>query len=322
MSRRPKIGLALGGGAARGFAHIGVIKVLEDEGIPIDLITGTSIGAFVGAAYCFLKNALLTEERFKNFIRSNEFTDSRLDFLKEDMDKEYGIFKNIELLIKKGVFLGYAVTKRSFIQQAEYKKSIHLLLGDIEIEELKIPFGAVALDIKTGKEVIITKGSLKEAVWASSAIPGFLPPKEMDNKILVDGGWIDKVPVLPAYLMGADVVIAVDISSELEDTKEFAKGYEIMIRARAASDSILRTIHTCYADILIKPNVGRLHWADFSKAESSIIEGEKACRDALPELRSIKKRGFLFRILAMNRKKKQILSYLENLFKANIIVKI
>ena len=130
------------------------------------------------------------------------------------------------------------------------------------------------------------------------------------------------MPVLPTYLLGADIVIAVDISSELEDTREFSKGYEIMIRARAASDALLRITHASYADLLIRPNVGHLHWADFSKAEFSILEGEKACRAALPELMRIKNKGFLFRIFSKNKKQKWVLSYLDNLQKAGAIVKI
>ncbi len=322
MFQRPKIGLALGGGAARGFAHIGVIKVMESEGIPIDLITGTSIGAFVGAGYCFHRKAALLEERFKQFVKSKEFADSRFDFLKEDQYEEYGLFKHIETLFKKGIFLGYAVTRRSFISQSDYERSIEHILGDINIEELKIPFAAVALDITEGSEIVVTRGSLKEAVWASSAIPGFLPPREIGDRILVDGGWIDKVPVLPTYLLGADTVIAVDISSELDDTKEFSKGYEIMIRARAVSDAILRVVHTSYADFVIRPNVGRLHWADFSQAEYCISEGEKACREILPELKWLAKRNFLSPIFSRRRRKKWITHCLGSQLKTGSIIKI
>jgi NTE family protein len=322
MFQRPKIGLALGGGAARGFAHIGVLKVMEREGIPIDVISGTSIGAFVGAGYSFHGKAALLEERFKEFVRSKDFADSGFEFLKEDQKGEYGLFKHLETLFKKGIFLGYAVTRRSFISHSEYEKSIDHVLGDINIEELEIPFAAVALDITAGREVVITKGSLKEAVWASSAIPGFLPPKEMKDGILVDGGWIDKVPVLPAYLLGADIVIAVDISSELLDTKEFTKGYEIMIRARAVSDAILRGVHTSYADVVIRPNVGLLHWADFSQAENCISEGEIACREILPELKRLTKRILPLWKFSKRRKRKWIAGFLENQVQSGSILKI
>lgn len=312
MFQRLKIGLALGGGAARGFAHVGVLKVLESEGIPIDVITGTSIGAFVGAGYSFHGDAALLEKRLMEFIRSEDFATSRFDFLKEDHNKEYGLFKHLEILFKKGVFLGYAVTRGSFISQAEYERSIGFVLGDINIEELDIPFAAVALDITEGREALITKGPLKEAVWASSAIPGFLPPKKIKNWILVDGGWIDKVPVLPTYLLGADIVIAVDISSELLDTKEFTKGYEVMIRARAVSDAILRGVHTSFADFVIRPNVGRLHWADFSQAEHCILEGETACRELLPALKKLRKKRILPWQFRGRRKKKWIESFLKD----------
>ncbi len=322
MFQRPKIGLALGGGAARGFAHIGVLKVLESEEIPIDVITGTSIGAFVGAGYSFHGNAALLEERFMEFIRSEHFTTSRFDFLKEDHNKEYGLFKHLETLFKKGIFLGYAVTRGSFISQAEYERSIGLVLGNVDIEDLDIPFAAVALDITEGRETIITRGSLKEAVWASSAIPGFLPPKKIKEWLLVDGGWIDKVPVLPAYLLGADIVIAIDISSELLDTKEFTKGYEIMIRARAVSDAILRGVHTSFADFVIRPNIGRLHWADFSQAEHCILEGEKACLALLPALRKLKKKWLLSWQFSRRRKKKWIDSFLKNQIQLGGILKI
>lgn len=320
MFRKRRVALALGGGAARGFAHIGVIKVLEKEGIPIDVITGSSIGAFIGAGYSLWKDISLLEEKFRGYIESEDFRRSRYDYLKE-RDGEYGIFKHLRTLIKKGVFLGYAVTKRSFISQEEYEKSIFHLFQGAKVEDLKIPFAAIALDMLTGKEIVITKGPLEKAVWASSAIPGFLPPLQIDDYTLIDGGWIDKVPVVPAYLLGADIVIAVDVSSELHDTKGFLTGYEIMIRARAAADSFFKVLQMQFADVVIRPAVSGIHWADFAQIDVAIQEGERAARAALPKLEKLLKANPFARLIT-HRRKKLLFSYLESVTATGNIEKV
>ncbi len=282
-----KIALALGGGAARGLAHIGVIKVLEKEGVPIDLICGTSIGALVGGLYATLEDSAEMEKRFTEFSRSAEFRRSRFDFLKESQEAESGLFSNLKTLFKKGIFYGFSMAKTSFISAEHFEHNINSLLEDIDIRQTRIPFAAVAGCLETGKVEILTEGSLRRAVSASCAVPGVLPPVNLDGRTLIDGGWLSKVPVLPALRLGARAVIAVDISAELADTDDFRKGYDIMVRANAIRSESLKFLQCQFTDILIEPQVGHIHWADFSAVPECVKRGEEAARAHLPAIRDL-----------------------------------
>lgn len=285
-----KLALALGGGAARGLAHLGVIKVLEREKIPVSLIVGTSIGALVGGVYACLKDPAAAEERFLNFSRSREFRRSSFDFLKESKEPQPGILYNLKTWFKKGIFFGSSITKTSFISAEHFEHNINSLLEDIEIQETRVPFVAVASCLETGEDLILREGSLRRAVSASCAVPGVLPPVELDGKTLIDGGWLNKIPVLPALQMGAQAVIGVDVSPDLEDTQEFRKGYDIMIRANAIRSEALKNLQCRFADILIEPRVGHIHWADFSAVEECLRCGEEAAEKALPSIRKLLRR--------------------------------
>src|SRR5713101_7568039 len=209
-----KVGLALGGGAARGLAHIGVLKALEEGEIPIDLIVGTSIGALVGGVYATTRSASATEKRFLDFIFSKEFKRSKFDFLRESREARPGLFYNFISLVKKGIFYSFSMAKTSWVSAEHFEHNINALLDDVPIEQTAIPFAAVAADITRWEEVVLRSGPLRRAVSASSAVPGLLPPVTIEGRTLIDGGWITKVPVVPALNMGADLVIAVDVSKD------------------------------------------------------------------------------------------------------------
>jgi NTE family protein len=142
-----------------------------------------------------------------------------------------------------------------------------------------------ALDLKAGEEVLLRRGSLRHAASASSAIPGILPPVRHDGRVMVDGGWVDKVPVLPAFMLGADMVLAVDISADLEDTRDYTRGIDVFIRANAIKDSFLVTFQRRLADVIIEPAVRKVHWADFGAVEHCIAAGDEAAVGALPSVR-------------------------------------
>lgn len=134
---------------------------------------------------------------------------------------------------------------------------------------------------------MIQSGPLRRAVSASSAIPGVLPPVEWNGKMLIDGGWSSKVPVLAAFKLGADVVIAVDISQELRDTRKLTRGYDIFIRASSITESILKRMQCRMADVLIRPEVGTIHWADFGRARECMERGRESVLTKLEEIRSL-----------------------------------
>jgi NTE family protein len=285
----PKICLALGGGAARGLAHLGVLKVFEDAQIPIHMIAGTSLGAMIGGLYASLPDAGYWMDRGEQFLRSYHSRKTRLEFLRKlehTSDNHRGFFSDMAFLIRKGYFWGVTATKAAFISEQEYQDLVYPLIPDINIEETKLPFACVATDIRNGKRFMYTRGSLRTAISASCALPGIFPPVEDDGMVLVDGGWVERVPVLCAWDMGADIVIAVDVSSDVE-TFDATSGLDIVLRADAVSRIYLNEILARDADVVIHPSVGGTHWADFSNAQELYKEGETAALAKLTSIRTL-----------------------------------
>lgn len=285
MPRGLKVGLALGGGAARGLAHLGVLKVLEENRIPLDLIVGTSVGALVGGVYATRRDAVATEKRFREFIFSKAFKRARFDFLKESREARKGVMSRVVTLFKKGIFYSFSVAKTSWVSAEYFEHNINALLDDIPIDRAGIPFHAVAADMLSGDLVVLSQGGLRRAVSASSAVPGLLPPVSVDGRLLIDGGWVAQIPVVPTLDLGADLVIAVDVSRELEPLAEQGSGLNIMVRAAAIRSEALRLMQGRLADILIEPDVGQVHWADFSAVDECVRRGEEATRARIPDIR-------------------------------------
>ena len=196
---RPTIGLALGGGAARGLAHVGVLQALERAEIRPDIIVGTSIGSIVGGAYAAIGDAQKLHRRVHDVVSTPEFQKNRLNFLKESKENRNRFFLSVSNLVRKGIFFGVANMRASFLSAEVFAESIAAILPEEPIEGLDRRFAAVALDLDRAEEVLICSGDLRQAANASSAIPGVLPPVQIGERVLIDGGWIDKVPVLAAF---------------------------------------------------------------------------------------------------------------------------
>lgn len=288
-----RVGVALGGGAARGVAHVGVLRALLREGIPVDVVCGTSMGAIVGAAYAATTDVQHLEARVREVLSSERFRKSRLSFLKETKAQRGGVLYSVANLVKRGIVYGVSNWKRSFLSAEVFAEDIESIVPDIRIEEARIPFGAVALDLEEGAEIVLCHGSMRRAVAASSAIPGVLPPVHLGGRVLIDGGWIDKVPVLPAFRLGADVVIAVDISADVYDTRDYRRGTEILLRANAIKDAALVGFTRTLADVVIEPEVKDVHWADFGQYERCIDAGDAATSALVPAIREAMRRARL-----------------------------
>lgn len=253
---KPKIALVLGGGAARGFAHIGVIRALEQEKIPIDMIVGTSVGSLIGAVYASDGNSF-----------ELEWTAFKLE--KDDIF-DYGIMTAFTGMgVAKGDKLEAFVTGKVPVQN---------------IENLKIPFMAVATDLNRGTRVVLDRGSVARAVRASSAIPGVFNPVEYQGQLLVDGGVLDNVPVAVARERGADMVIAVDISENLVNYN-ITNVIDVMLQAI----SIMAAENVKYkrkdADVLITPAVGNVGMQDFTQKKRCMQAGIEAAQKAMPEIK-------------------------------------
>jgi NTE family protein len=262
-----------------------VIRGLARIGVPIHLVGGTSIGALVGGLYAATDGAAEVEERLRGFLHSSDFGQMRLRFLREERQPPAAsLFYSVSNLLKKGILLGYSMTRGSFVPAEEFARHIGALIPDVRIEDLALPLVVIAADLNSGREVVLARGRLREAVSGSCAIPGVLPPVKTEEHVLVDGGWVNKVPVRPVREIGADFVIAVDVSQDLDDTRGFRSGLNIVTRANAICANRLREMQVAEADFLIRPAVQGIHWADFSRLDDAIAIGERAVEECADEL--------------------------------------
>jgi len=252
--RAAKIAVVLGAGASKGFAHIGVLKVLEANKIPVHMVVGTSAGSFVGSMYAYGFNAF-------------ELQKLSFDIQKDDI-------------------IDLTIPDNGFIKGEKLEGYINYILRNTPIEKLKIPFYAVATDIQSGKEVVFGSGNTGTAVRASCSIPGIFVPPVIAGRMYVDGGVVSPVAVDAARRFGADVVIAVDVSSDVDTT--VPKGIvETILQSIVIMHSKLSAIQLTKADVVIKPKVGYIGSADFSKRHEAVLEGEKAALEALPKIQEL-----------------------------------
>jgi len=280
----------LGGGAARGLSHIGVLQVIESRGVHLDVVTGTSMGAIIGAIYVMEGNAEALVKRMEGFFESEAFKAAHFDSLRERREEEeVGFLNSVALMIRRGYKYSLSMTRKSIIDYEVFRMLIEELVPDILIEDLPRPFAAASLDTVSGREVIWTSGPLRDALWSSSAIPGFFPPLEKDGMVLVDGGWTNAVPVGPARALGAEKVIAVDISRELEEIIEYKRGISLVLRSAMLTTKHLRELQLMHANVVLRPDVGHVHWADFSNPFDLIQRGRDAAFVSLDEIMALDK---------------------------------
>ncbi|HLC27788.1 MAG TPA: patatin-like phospholipase family protein [bacterium] len=256
-SADPKIALVLGGGAARGFAHVGVLRVLEQEKIPLSRIVGTSVGSLVGALYAGNPNTFELEWAAFQLER-----DDVLDF---------SIFS-----ARTGPVTGNNLER--FVDRMVRVK---------QIESLKIPYAAVATDLETGKPVVMDRGPVAKAVHASSAIPGVFTPVEYGGKLLVDGGVSNNVPVDVARQLGADLVIAVNVGQGVQTSRQnLTNVVDIILQAVNIMGNLIVQTKLRDADVTIEPRVGQIGAWDFSQKKQAMGAGIEAAQRAIPEIRA------------------------------------
>ena len=253
---KPKIALVLGGGAARGFAHVGVIRALEQEKIPIDMVIGTSVGSLIGAIYASDVNSF-----------DLEWTAFQLE--KEDIF-DFGVLN--------------AVTGMGFAKGDKLEAWVKGHIKTTNIEQMKIPFAAVAADLNWGYKVVLDKGSVARAIRASAAIPGVFQPVQHQGKILVDGGVVDNIPISVAKAKGADLVIAVDISSNLGNPN-ITNLLGVSLQATNIMFALNVEQSKKAADVLITPaGIGDVGMLDFTQKKRCMQAGIDATKQAMPTI--------------------------------------
>jgi len=285
--KKKRIGLALGGGGARGLAHIGVLKVLEKEEIPIDLIAGTSIGALVGGAYASGINQDELQKKVDEYLNSTEFRSSAIKAFETAHAKgEVGLTQRIQTYLRNHFYLIQAMFKPGILSNEDFQTTIDYFIPDIQIEETRIPFRAVATDLVSGEQITFSEGSLRQAVMASCAVPGAIAPLKEGERLLSDGGIICRVPSPVARHEGADIVIAVVVDRGI-GSEELRTVVDVYLRVSEIMGERLKQYDLADADVVIRPEVGDLHWSSFSQAMNLIDEGEKAAREKLDDIRRL-----------------------------------
>lgn len=255
--RKVKIALALGGGAARGFAHIGVIKALESQGIVPDIVVGTSAGSVVGAMYAAGHNGFSLQ--------------------KMAMDMDEAMISDWALPLfstSPGVLKGEAL-----------QNYVNKTVGNKPIEKLKIPFGAVAVDLKNGQPILFVRGNTGMAVRASSSVPGVFQPVKIGNRTFVDGGLVAPVPVKYAREMGGEFIIAVNISTQT-DTQATQSSLDVLMQTFSIMGQRLNHFELKDADVVIQPRLGTMKSQDFTSRNQAILAGEQAAFAVMNQLKA------------------------------------
>jgi NTE family protein len=265
-------GLALGGGGAKGLAHIGVLEVLEEHGIKPTSVAGTSMGSIVGALYCLSGSARDLRETARVMIQSEEFKNLGLDKFYTETEN---IFERFKREVFEKFYFGALLFKKSHSKIKAARKLYNDLFSDKKFEDCKIGFACNALDIQSGDEIIFRSGPIAEAVWASCAIPGIFPPFVKKNKIFVDGGVVDNIPIKPVQKIGAKTVLAVYLGHRPQFHGEPDTGFRINQRSLSFMKYHFDQHILALADIVINPDVSAFHWADFSALEELVEQGRR-----------------------------------------------
>lgn len=249
-----RVAVVLGAGAARGFAHIGVLKVLETSKVPVHMIVGTSAGSFVGGLYAYGYNAFQLQK--------------------------------IALSIEKGDIADISIPDNGFIKGDKLEEYVNGMVKNTPIERLRIPFYSVATSVPNGEEVVFGKGNTGIAVRASCSIPGVFRPARIGDKMYIDGGVVSPVAVDAARRYGADIVIAVDISAD-RDARQPEGTIDTILQAINIMYSKLAAGQISRADIVIRPKVGHIGSGDFDNRHEAVLEGEKAAYEAMGNIKAL-----------------------------------
>jgi NTE family protein len=279
---RRRIGLALGGGGVRGLAHVGVLRVLGEAGVPIDSIAGVSMGAIVATAYA------LTDGFPDNLLAVVRGFEAGTFKALPGGTQPGGVWTSVRRLIDVERFMISNVFSWGVFADEKGAALATALTGDRRLEDAKVPLGVVACDLRSGESVVFRTGSAALALQASAALPGFFRPVEHEGRLLADGGYVGVVPTWVARDMGADVVIAVD-ANPMYAVDDIQNGLYATLRALDITSQRYKEALLEDADVVIRPDFGGpVETLDFSRIDECIEAGRRAARDALPALASLR----------------------------------
>jgi len=282
MYKNLKIGLALGGGGARGACHIGVLKSLERRGIIPDIISGTSAGSMIGAMYASHASADTVEEKYTEHVNGEDFKDLGFRYIPNN-EKDDSVFSQVFKQMKNQYILMVSSTRKSLVKNERLAKAANNLFESNQFDDLKIPLIVTATDLISGKPMLYKAGNVVDAVVKSSSIPGFVEPTYIDNRMLLDGGIVFPTPVPP--LVGeCDFIIAVNISRSFNTSEEPDNIFEITNRARDISTLHLNSYLLKQSDFVISPEHEDVHWSAFDRTEEFIENGYNSAESEMEKL--------------------------------------
>ncbi|RKD34391.1 patatin-like phospholipase family protein [Thermohalobacter berrensis] len=262
MSNKPKIGLALGSGAAKGLAHIGVLKALEENNIEIDYVAGSSIGALIGSIYCC------------------------------GIDPD--TIERIAMQLDRKLWVDLSVPKRGFIKGDRIEEIIKLLTKERNIEDLDKKLAIVATDLKTSKRYIFTEGPIYKAVRASISIPGIFIPLKMNNMVLVDGGVTDRLPVTVVKQMGADIVIGVDVGFS-NNQGRINHIFDVILQSIDVMSMQILSNSVTHADILIEPHLSDIRPSRFDEVEKCVKRGYNEAKKRIGDINKVLEKSIVMK---------------------------
>ena len=273
---RPSFGLALGGGGARGFVHIGVLQRLEEIGIRPDYITGSSMGALVAATYIKMGNAAATWTELDRLCRSEPFLKLGMHLINVKGRGGASFWHQVSSAIQDRIVINLAHSKPGLVRSDRVEDAIKFVITEDAWFDSGTQLGIVSTDLYSGEDVYFTEGPLLPAVMASIAIPGFLPPVYYEGRTLVDGGVSQQVPIRMAREMGADFVLAVDVGQTINPIADLDNAMAIMSQSENIRSCHYRDMLNKEADVLLQPEMPGVHWSAYDQREDFVDLGMAA----------------------------------------------
>ncbi len=272
----PRFGLALGGGGARGFAHIGVLQRLEEKGIRPDIITGSSMGALIAATYIKTGSAEATWVELDAMTKGEEFRKLGMHLINVNARGGESFWHQVSSAIQDRIVINLAHSKPGLVRPERIKDALKVVITQDSWFNSGTELGIVATDLYSGEDIYFTEGSLLTAVMASIAIPGFLPPVYHQGRTLVDGGVSQQVPIRMAREMGADFVLAVDVGQDINPITDLDNAMAIMSQSENIRSCHYRDMLNREADILLLPEMPGVHWSAYDQRKAFVDLGIKA----------------------------------------------
>ncbi|MDH4198853.1 MAG: patatin-like phospholipase family protein [Spirochaetia bacterium] len=287
-----RVSLNLGGGGARGLAHLGVLRALQENKVKFDILIGVSMGALIAAHYAYTLDIDEVENHIINHINKDVFKHSllgtwRSDDHREMVSRSKKFLLKFNRLYKQTELYGRLLLAPGILDDDDIQDVVYPLIPNVRFSDLKMPFACVAVDLESGKPKIFDQGPLRKPVLASLSMPLVFPPVQIEEGLYTDGGIVDRVGVDSAFILGVQKIIAVDVSNDFFERKKIKTALDIMLRSEEISSIYRKNYQLKQAAIVIKPVHAPIHWADYHNYESIIESGYNSTMEKMVEIKAL-----------------------------------